>query len=716
MTRFVEVAVPVPLDRTFFYSVPERFSTRIKTGMRILIPFNRRITTGFIVGRFDQNPAPGIPLKDIQDLLDEAPIFSLGFLDFTKELAAYYFTSWGDILQASLPPALMIKSRIRIHLNPAADSKMAAKNLSAAEKKLLVQLQNRSFSEQYLLGKLKRDNMSVSLPKLEKLGLILRQRELPHKERTKISIPKIVSEQMEMDFSQDRVSKRCADNIAQKIRDQRFAPYLIRGAAEKRGAIFFSLLKQCLAAGRRALFLVPEIGLTTDVVLKHKKRMGGKAALLHSRMPEKQRELEWKRINSGEADIVIGPRSAILTPLDNLGLVIVDEEQDDSYYQAESPVYDARKAAWLRAERENAVVVFGALYPSLENAYRAEIGKYSIPLETMSTPGRVTILDQPHSGKIMQDAVFSRIGISLNRNNPVLVFCPRRGYAAFLRCSRCFYVPKCRHCDIALVYHKDQGKMLCHYCNYAAAYQDLCPQCGGRIALHRGAGSEAVREELVQRFPGKTIVGFDTETKSSKSRRDKIIERFLKGKIDILIGTKMLAHMPELKPVELVVAFAPDHLLAFSDFQASQRVFQDISFVKRLLISDKAAEFVIQTALSEHYSVFAGARGDYAAFYDQELSYRRILNYPPFSCMAEVVFSGTNLRTLAAGARRFASLIKEQGKNVQILGPAIAPIARIRDKKRVQIILKAPDKESLDKVLNAAWHRVRGKKSVRIHE
>jgi primosomal protein N' (replication factor Y) len=307
-----------------------------------------------------------------------------------------------------------------------------------------------------------------------------------------------------------------------------------------------------------------------------------------------------------------------------------------------------------------------------------------------------------------------RISEKLKKREPILVFFNRRGYASYLFCSRCNYISRCIHCDIALTYHKREGRLVCHYCNYSVAKMNRCPDCGSRMIRERGTGIEAVEEELKTIFPQGRIALFATDL--NKREQERILRNFWSGSIDILVGTQLLAHQVELPPASLVAILFPETILTLSDYRASQKTFQTLSRMMKFLTSDNKAEVIIQTALPHHFSIRQAALADYFSFFKEELKLRRLMNYPPFSSMAEILFQGENLRSVARKSREFSTRVKSFDGDVEILGPALASVSKVRGINRVQVILKARRKKELDKVLSESLKTIKLRKSVWVYE
>jgi len=716
MTLYAEIALPLPLDKSFIYTVPEELRERIRVGSRVSVPFGQRKLTGVVV-RFRQRGIPqNINLKAIRDLWDEDPPFSEGFLNFTRSLSAYYYSSWGEILAASLPSTAAARIGIRIRLTPSGEHALHDESVGNAEKEILRILQKRPYSEATLKRKAERTPERSLLARMEKNEWIAFERRPSAGASSRIPDSEKASTQLVMDFSLDAASAAKVDLIGRSLEAGAFAEFLLFGPVQKREAAYVSLIKKTLSLRKKVLFLVPEISLAAPFVEKLLLRLGTKAEVIHSRLSEGRKARIWQRIRQGEVDVVLGPRSVILTPLEGLGLVIVEEEQDASYYQNESPVYDARKGARLRGRLERAVVVSGSANPSVESFYRAKKNRSLITLESSSHPKRMTILPAERSSRMMTTELETRIRRKVQQSGRVYVLFNRRGYASYLTCQRCGYIPHCKQCAIPLSFHKQEDRLVCHYCNSRADRTSVCPKCGSRIIAARGIGLEAVAEALRRRIPKARVQCFDRDTVRSRTHLLEIADRLEQGEIDILVGTQYLMHQTLLPPADCVVILSPESQLARSDFRASQKTFQQILQADRFISREISSEILIHTRCEDHYCIRAAATHNYLEYFHKEIEYREMLGYPPFSFLLEVVFQGDTLRTLGKKTREITAVLKEKSRNVEILGPALAPVSRVRGKSRAQIVLKSERKQDLDEALEGIFERFKIRKSIRLYE
>ena len=718
MSLYAEVVLGLPLTQTFTYAVPETSRAMAKVGSRVLVPFQQRRITGFIVGLKSRKKKEDYALKNILEILDEEPVFTPRFLSFTRKFSDTYFFSWGEMLQAALPPSYVPKSRTKMSVSKEGEKALQGDSLSSSEREILGLLRKGAYSRAFIKKKIKQKNLSTVLSRLERKRLVLTQSDLKRTLRRPEGEKDPTPVQLEMDFSLDKESSEASAFISQHLGKNKFFSFTLHASRRKREAVYFDLIRKTLNIRKKALFLVPEIALTASLQDKFYKKLGENVALLHSRLTAKQRESEWERIRNGRADLVVGPRSAILSPLTDIGLIIVDDEHDESYVQRESPSYDARKGALMRAKQSVALLVYGSSIPTVETYYQAK--KQGVLVQVREKPiERKTVILKYESGKsVFNEKLARRLEqkTSGKDSSPVLVFFNRRGYASFMICPRCRYIPRCPRCDVTMNFHKKEEKLLCHYCGFSGPVSAVCPECGKRMVFSRSFGIEVVEEELKKRYPGRRIECFDSDRIRTHKDQEGILTRFADKKIDILLGTQFLAHQKNLPPVSTVVVLYPEIFLTLPDFRASQKTFQTLVQMTRFLSREGNAELFIQTSNPEHYSIRYAASEDYVSFYDQEIEYRRLMNYPPFSFLAEILLTGPNLRTLARESRKIFASVIGQDSRIETWGPALAPVARIRGKYRVQVVLKSKKKRALNRALSMSLERVKSKKTVFLYD
>jgi primosomal protein N' (replication factor Y) len=366
----------------------------------------------------------------------------------------------------------------------------------------------------------------------------------------------------------------------------------------------------------------------------------------------------------------------------------------------------------LRAQEEKAALILGSSEPTVEAFYRAKKGRYLIDLGTEARKPLVTLADSRKYRGIICRPLMVKIKEKLEKKEPVLLFFNRRGYASYLLCAKCGFLPRCARCDLALSYHKKEGKLVCHYCRYSVPLMEACPQCGSRLIGRRGVGIEAVAEELRKAFPQNRIEIFAADEAGGKQEKAELIRGFIDGKIDLLVGTQLLVHQANFPFVSFIGILHPEMMLNLADFRSGQKTYEAVTRSLHFLRDDEKAEALIQTAAPGHFSIREAARGDYQAFYDQEIKFRRLMDDPPFSCLAEVFFLGENLRKVAEKSRTFAERVRNSGEDIKIFGPSLASVAKVRGLNRVQLSLKARKRSTLNRILAAALQGISLRKSI----
>jgi primosomal protein N' (replication factor Y) len=481
--------------------------------------------------------------------------------------------------------------------------------------------------------------------------------------------------------------------------------------------VYLRSVQDILARGKTAIILVPEIALTLWVGRQCRAWFGARfegVAVLHSALSDVERAQEWWRVRNGEARVVVGTRSAIFAPLDSLGLVIVDEEQENSYKQEETPRYHGRDVAIVRAKLENALALLGSATPSLETYHHAVNGKYELLTMASRVENRnlaaVEIVDmrtdfqETQKANPISQTLHTGIGECLEFHTQALVLINRRGYSWSVLCRSCGASVQCDSCSISMTYHKSRNRLECHYCGSIKAVPKVCPKCESKYVYFFGEGSEHLEERLRREFPGARIARLDRDTARTKQQYQETLGAFAGGALDILVGTQMLAKGHDFQRVTLVGVVYADSALSLPDFRAAERTFQLLTQVAgRAGRGELPGRVLIQTYYPEHYAVQDAVRQDYVSFYEREVHFRRMMAYPPFTSLANVIVRDTNLQNAILWSRQLSEYFSPQdGKGVRILGPASAPLARLKKEHRYQFLLKSPKKSVLTKILSGA--------------
>src|SRR5579871_1381278 len=490
-----------------------------------------------------------------------------------------------------------------------------------------------------------------------------------------------------------------------------FQAFLLQGVTGSgKTEVYLKAIDACLALGRSALLMVPEIALTPAMAGEFFHRFGDRVAILHSAFHGSERAEQWRRIRAGHASVVVGTRSAVFAPVQNLGLVVVDEEHDASYKQQETPRYNGRDVAIVRAQGAGAVVVLGSATPSLESRYNAERKKYTLlelpeRIEHRPLP-QVEVIDMRHEFlETRQQATFSRrlleaIEERLEKGEQTMLLLNRRGFSSFVACRSCGERIQCVNCSVTLTYHRRDRRMLCHYCNYAQKVPSVCPKCGSEYLHFIGTGSEKVEEELHRDFPQARIARMDRDTVSGKRHFESILHGFREGDYDILVGTQMIAKGHDIPNVTLVGVVSADVGLGLPDFRSAERTFQLLTQAAgRAGRGNLPGIVLIQTINPEHYAVRLAGAQDYNAFFEKELNFRRFMRYPPFSAMANVLVRAEKQEDALRMSTELGHQLTPPPENMKIMGPAEAPVPRLKAEFRYQMLIKAGSRKRLNEVL-----------------
>lgn len=722
-TTFARVVVGLPLFTIFSYKIPEKLILSTRQGVRVLIPFGPRRIVGYVVGTSNEiDPEIKEKLKEIIEVLDPSPIISKRLIDLTRWIAEYYLAPWGEVIKAALPATIgktKPKFEKYLSLNKSfTDSEIKETFRRSPVKEKLVRLLLAKGETAYTKLSLEINNLSGIARSLEKSQIV--KIILKATNRNPLS-------HIEEDKSHKTPKKlfpgqhRAFEEILNGIKAGLHRVYLLHGiTGSGKTEVYMQAISETLARGKEAIFLVPEIAITPQLIQRLKARFGDKIALLHSTLSGGERYDEWRRIRDGKAKVAVGPRSAIFAPFPNPGLIIIDEEHENSYKQDENPCYHARDAAIRLAEISNAIVILGSATPALETYYHAMKQKYvylelperagNLPLPEIETVDmRVPNTNIPKrtviSGRLNEEIVKR-----LLKKEQVFLFLNRRGTASFMQCRECGYTFHCRNCSVSLTYHAADSLNRCHYCDYHARVPDTCPECKGFKINFSGIGTQKIEEDCRRLFPTARILRMDRDTTRTKNAYYNIFKKVREREIDILIGTQMIAKGHDFPFVTLVGVVAADLSLNIPDFRSGERTFQLIIQVAgrsgRGGIPGKA---IVQTYNPNNDILKLAKNNDYKKFALREIEWRKRLGYPPFTKMVSIKFGSPEEEAVKDIAVKFGkSLKKAIGKKVkgnpkyngaEFLGPAKSLLYKIKNVYRWQIILKGPDLDSLREII-----------------
>jgi primosomal protein N' (replication factor Y) len=517
-----------------------------------------------------------------------------------------------------------------------------------------------------------------------------------------------------VEFDFNSAQKAALSRLREAVDARKFSGILLHGVTGSgKTAVYLAGMRAVLEAGRSAILLVPEIGLTPAVAADLHQIFGDEVAILHSALSDKERAQQWHRIKSGDARMVVGTRSAVFAPVADLALIIVDEEHDSSYKQEETPRYHARDIAVVRAKMANAVVVLGSATPSLESYYNAKKNKYALVelpdrVEQRPLP-EVEIIDMRQEfQETGQEQVISRklaaeIKERFERKEQVMVLLNRRGYSPVVLCRTCGKTLQCRNCAISMTHHKGESKMVCHYCGFVAPVPKVCAECGSEYVYFLGTGSEKLEELLHGMFPQARIARLDRDTVRSQEDFERTLNALSEGELDLLVGTQMIAKGHDIHGVTLVGVVGADSALGLPDFRAAERTFQLLTQVAgRAGRGQSPGKVILQTYFQDHYAVQYAARHDFAGFYEKELRFRSWMHYPPYSALANVLIRSDKLDEALEWSGTLGKWFEQnRHEGVRVLGPAAAPILRLKRDYRYHFVLKSPSREKLNATLRA---------------
>jgi primosomal protein N' (replication factor Y) len=773
---FVDVSLPVPLARSFTYSLPETLRHRAVPGCRIIVPFGSRKLTGMILKAHNQPPE--METREALRLLDEEPVLDAKLLALGRWVAEYYCAPLGEVLRGMAPLAGEVRQSkfwaltdqghdvVRQLLIGETGNDPAVELLRALEQRPLSEttLERKCAGARKLLKTLERKGLLVQEQSIagrdplrapairmraefngrhEQLKLTRVQRELiaylelhpgshnlvdlsvavkgasvAARALARRNLIELKPEPLAIDaaWAQPRhalnpAQQAAVDAICAVLAERRFQTFLLHGVTGSgKTEVYLNAIEAALAAGRGVLMLVPEIGLTPAMAGQFHARFGDRVAILHSAFNDSERAAQWRRLRTGEAMVAVGTRSAVFAPVKNLGLIVVDEEHDGSYKQEETPRYNGRDVAILRGREERACVVLGSATPSLESRYNVERGKSRL-LELPERVGerpmpRVELIDMREEFLDTRvNALFSRrlveaVQAKIEAGEQVMLLMNRRGFSSAVACRSCGERIQCVNCAVPMTWHKRDNRLLCHYCNYAARVPARCPKCDSEHIHFLGSGSERVEEELHRHFAAARIARLDRDTVTGKHKYEEILSGFREGNFDILVGTQMIAKGHDIPNVTLVGVVNADIGLGVPDFRAAERTFQLLTQVagragRHLL----PGTVLVQTYNPDHYSIRCAAEQDFAKFYKKELEFRRLMRYPPFSALANVLVRAEKQEDALRMSGVLAELLKEPGQGLKALGPAEAPVPRLKNEFRYQMLIKARSRPDLNTTL-----------------
>ena len=697
-------------DMLFTYHIDNDLAKDI-IGKRVLVPFRTNTVSGFVID-FDSKPLD-YEAKEVIKVVDESRVLNDELLELGKKISEKYLCPLVYSYQAMLPKALKAKSKNDFKIKTQSYVKLND-NVDASDIK---------YKKQLDIINLLKDNKSVlkssiesksSLKKLIDNNIVIEYKKEVYRDVSS----EINDKQIKLTDSQDKVSSMVKKDLN---KSEIILLYGVTGSGKTE--VYIDIVKEVIKSGKTAIILVPEISLTPQITARFK-GIFSNIAILHSSLSDGEKYDEWRRINKGEVNVVIGARSAIFAPLKNLGIIIIDEEHSESYKQENNPRYNTLDIAMIRSKTHNCPVLLGSATPTIESYARAKKGYYKY-LELNKRVNdkplpKVVIVDMKDEIKkgnfifssILRDAINDR----LRKKEQVMILLNRRGYSNYLSCKSCGYVFKCPNCDITLTYHKTSGMMRCHYCGYAKPNKDICPSCGEKAIREIGSGTEKIEEKLKEEFLGASIIRMDADTTSKKGAHSKIINDFNDNKYDILVGTQMISKGLNFPNVTLVGVINADSQLNIPNFRSSERTFSLLDqVIGRSGRHEKEGEAIVQTYNPDHYSIVCASKHDFKDFFAKEMIVRRKLNYPPYCFITLIKISSKDFNYGIGEAKKVSLFLKQNlSCTTSILGPSMASVLKINNIYNFQVILKYKKEEKLYKALNEMIKIYEGNSKVKI--
>ena len=720
------------LDRTFQYHIPENFEDSVTVGSKVNIPFgkgNRKIT-GYVVGISDEAKIDVTKIKDI----DSVCIKDISIEDRMIELAfwmkEHFASTTNEALKCVLPVKRAVRSKVEKIILPAVSKDVLGveldlavrKHYTAKERFLRELISEYDDGLKYSLITEKLNILHATISSIERKGLIKVESKTVFRNTLGKAADDAEADNDAIVLNDEQ--KKISDSITEDLKNGIKGKYLIHGiTGSGKTEVYLSVIDEVIKQGKSVIMLIPEIALTYQTVKRFYKRFGDGISVINSRLSAGERYDQYLRAKNGDTRIVIGPRSAIFSPFDNLGLIIIDEEHEGSYKSENSPKYDTREVAFHRAEKEDAAVILGSATPSLTSYLLSKEGRIRL-FELKQRAGgaelpAVHIVDLKEELKQKNRSIFSRklrelMEDRLLKGEQIMLFINRRGHSGFVNCRNCGTVMKCPHCDVSLTFH-NPGKLICHYCGFEKEMTVNCPECGSPYIGTFGTGTQKIEEMLNREYPDARVLRMDYDTTRAKESYDEILSKFSNREADILVGTQMIVKGHDFHNVTLVGIILADMSLYQEDYRSAEKTFQLLSQAAgRAGRGKRSGDVVIQTYNPGHYAIEAAAVHDYGRFYDEEIAFRRLMKYPPAWSMLKVMLCSENEPELLKETERVNMFLKKETEHInncvnngkitgtereiKLFGPSKAGIYRINDIYRIIFYLKGNDYDMLTEI------------------
>jgi primosomal protein N' (replication factor Y) len=700
-----------PVDRAFDYHVPDALRGQLQAGQRVKAPFGRgdRLAVGYCVGL--EKPQRTDGLKSIHSLVDRRPLLTAQMLTLTRWIADRYLCAWGQVLETVIPAGVKNRAGTREVMMLQINAEVFSANRSARlpPKQEAVMKVLAAAEKPLLLDYVARQAACGTAP----ITALRRKRFIQaFVERTEPQEPEPAPVAPERDLVLNADQKNALHRIVTALREQAHKTFLLYGVTGSgKTEVYIRAIQEVVSYGRQAIVLVPEISLTPQTIRRFRSRFPA-VAVLHSHLSDAERHRHWQQIASGNVQVVVGARSAVFAPTPHLGLVVIDEEHETSFKQDTTPRYHAREVARKRAELEKVPLILGSATPTLESWHRAQLPGDELLRLPKRVEGRpmppVVIVDVRHDplrrrGAAIGRALHTAMRSALEDGGQVILFLNLRGYSPVLWCRACGTAVKCPHCDVSLTWHKERRQVVCHSCDHQALPPAACPSCGDTGIQYLGVGTQRLEQEVRARFPKYSCVRMDSDSMRKPGSHDRVLEAFRRGETRILLGTQMISKGLDFPNVTLVGVIDADTVLHQPDLRSTERTFQLIAQVAgRTGRSAKGGRVLVQTSCPAEPAILKASRHDFEGFARAEIEHRRQMRAPPFEHLVRLIIRGPEEEGTRTEARRLADLLRgeiaAQSLPVRTLGPAPAPVARLKGHYRFHFQLSAPAIEDIQQL------------------
>lgn len=708
------------IDRVFDYGVPKELENRIKTGMRVRVPFGRgeNVTEGYVVGLSLHSDVDEGKIKYIKEIPDDFAVFSEQMIDLAEWMKQRYFCTLSACLKTIMPGGIKDRTDyyVKVKYVRPAENFINYIGVYDGNKRKHKRAEVINYLEKN--GEVKLMELKKAVSGAEYAIKALREEKCVEvyekSELTEAYCAYIDEKEIPVELNEEQ---KAVLDLWEEERKNENRPLLIHGiTGSGKTEVYIKIIEKVLSEGKQAIVLVSEISLTPLMTGRFINRFGAIAAVTHSKMNRRERFNCWKRAKDGDISVVIGPRSALFTPFDNLGVIIIDEEHEKSYISETAPAYDAVETAEKLCSITGASLCLGTATPSVKTMYRvskkeirysslknrAKAGSSEPEIETVDMRAEL----EKGNRSIFSKALYSQIKEKLDNRQQIMLFINRRGYSTFVSCRSCGYVMKCGHCDVSYKYHASDNKLVCHYCGDTIDKPDICPVCGSKRIRYFGTGTQKVEDEIKKYFPNARVLRMDADTVSGKNGYVDILKKFADGGADILVGTQMIAKGHDFENVALVGVLAADMSLNTGEYDASERTYQLITQVAgRAGRGKDRGKVIIQTYTPDNMAIEAAVSGNWKEFYQKEIEYRKNMGYPPCIEYAVIELTGQDEKSVIEGAHNTADELRKY--NVKILGPVPQIVSKVRDEYRWMITIKDTEAATVRKAVTETYFKMR---------